>query len=89
MSSYWSQYKTKISLFDLYRTDGGLYYYNKGWNVIGMVILFLSTFIVLIGKFVNISIFKFLYESSYVFGLLISFVLYAILIKFENKGERV
>ena len=50
-----------------------------------MIILFVSTIIVLIGKFTDLQALKFLYESSYVFGLLISFILYAITIKINNS----
>ena len=85
LSSYWYQYKTNIYLFDLYLTDGGKYFYYNGWNIYAMIILFVSTIIVLIGKFTDLQALKFLYESSYVFGLLISFILYAITIKINNS----
>lgn len=85
LSSYWYQYKTNIYLFDLYLTDGGKYFYYNGWNIYAMIILFVSTIIVLIGKFTDLQVLKFLYESSYVFGLLISFILYAITIKINNS----
>ena len=84
LSSYWYQYKTNIYLFDLFITDGGKYFYHNGWNIYAMIILFISTIIVLVGKFLNFPALKFLYESSYVFGLLISFILYAITIKINN-----
>lgn len=85
LSSYWYQYKTNIYLFDLYLTDGGKYFYYNGCNIYAMIILFVSTIIVLIGKFTDLQALKFLYESSYVFGLLISFILYAITIKINNS----
>lgn len=84
LSSYWYQYKTNIYLFDLFITDGGKYFYHNGWNIYAMIILFISTLLVLIGKFIDFQALKFLYESSYVFGLLISFILYAIAIKINN-----
>ena len=88
LSSYWYQYKTNICLFELYITDGGKYFYHNGWNIDAMTILFISTLTVLIGKFVKLPILKYLYESSYVFGLLISFILYAITVKITSSKRR-
>ena len=87
LASYWREYKTNVVLLDLYRTDGGLYHYNNGWNIIGMITLLLSTLIVLIGKFVDVPILKAMYESSYVFGLFISLSLYILIIKYFRKGN--
>lgn len=74
LAVYWAQYKGQVNLVDLYRTDAGVYHYQRGWNIRGLVILFATTVFVLAGKF--IPQLQIVYESSYVFGVIISFIAY-------------
>ncbi|MFD1670665.1 NCS1 family nucleobase:cation symporter-1 [Agrilactobacillus yilanensis] len=82
MVMYARTLKQPINLVDLYRKDGGQYYYTNGWNVSGVVVLILTTIFVLIGKFVP-SLHA-IYDSSYILGVLLSAILYYVISKFQK-----
>ena len=86
LASYWLEYKSEIELVDLYRVDGGKYFYNKGLNKIALISLFSITLFLYFGKFSN-SFYKIFYENSYVLGLLIGMLIYILLIKIFNKNN--
>ncbi|WP_252248691.1 NCS1 family nucleobase:cation symporter-1 [Clostridium sp. ZBS20] len=76
LASYWLEHKSKIELVDLYRTDGGEYYYNKGWNYKAIIILFTITVFLLLGRFIKPL--KIFYDNSYVLGMIISIIIYTV-----------
>lgn len=76
LASYWLEYKSEIQLVDLYRTDGGKYYYNKGWNYKAIAILFITTTFLLLGRVIEP--FRILYDNSYVLGMIISIIAYSV-----------
>lgn len=59
---------------DLYRSEGGEYYYNNGWNSKGILILLSTIVAVSLGKFIP-SLSK-VYESSYLIGAISTAVFY-------------
>ena len=50
MVVYMKMLKTDLNIVDLYRKDGGRYFYNSGWNAQGLVILIVATLFVLSGN---------------------------------------
>ena len=77
--AYLFAHKTHIDLVDLYREDGGKYYYTKGWNIQLILILLLATTVVLIGKFIPSM--NFIYDNSYVIGSIGAGLVYYIYLK--------
>ena len=86
LASYWLEYKSEIELVDLYRVDGGKYFYNKGLNKIALISLFSITLFLYFGKFSN-SFYKIFYENSYVLGLLIGMLIYILWITIFNTNN--
>ena len=41
------QYKNKFNVPDLYRQDGGSYYYTKGWNVQALAVM-IALFVIIL-----------------------------------------
>lgn len=79
LAALWTQYKNRLQIVDLYRQDGGAYYYQKGWNILAiaiMAVLFLGIFAC---KF--IPFLSWIYDSSYLLGCIFAFVLYSLLCK--------
>ena len=84
MVVYMKKIKTDLSIVDLYRKDGGRYFYTSGWNVEGVVILLVTTLFVLSGKF--FSQVSFLYDSSYIIGACLASILYVFFDKNHTGG---
>lgn len=77
MVMYAKALKKQLNMVDLFRRDGGAYYYTNGWNIKGVFILALVTLVVLLGKF--IPALQVLYNSSYIIGVLTASLLYLML----------
>lgn len=86
MVSYLFEHKTEIDLVELYREDGGKYNYINGWNVGAIVIFTISIIIVLLGKY--IPQFKFIFDNSYVIGILGTGIIYYLYLKLFKRGEK-
>lgn len=84
MVMYLQHFHKDLDMIDLYRKDGGHYYYRNGWNMLGVWILILVTIFVLLGKF--IPSFQQVYNSSYIIGVLLSAGLYYFLNKIIQHG---
>lgn len=83
IASYLFEHKTKVDLVDLYRLEGGKYGYFKGVNVAAVIIFVVSTFVVILGKFVPSL--KFVFDNSYVIGILGTAILYFMYLKLFRK----
>lgn len=75
----WVQYKNKFQVADLYRQDGGAYYYKNGWNVPALSIMILLFIGVFVCKF--IPALSWIYDSSYLLGCVFAFILYSVFCK--------
>lgn len=84
--AYWFEHKTKVDLVDIYREDGGKYYYTKGWNIGAIVIFILSTVIVIAGKY--ISTLKFVFDNSYVIGIFGTGLIYFVYLKIIGRNKQ-
>ncbi|MDT7831013.1 NCS1 family nucleobase:cation symporter-1 [Flavobacteriaceae bacterium S356] len=79
IADYFLVRKKNLALAELYKEDG-IYSYNKtGFNKAAMIALFVGVFLALIGYWVPAL--NFLYSLSWFTGFIISFVLYALLMK--------
>ena len=81
--AYLFEHKTKVDLVDLYREDGGKYYYKSGWNVEIIVIFLLFTVIIAAGKFVPAL--RFVFDNAYVVGSIGAGLVYFIYLKAVRK----
>lgn len=79
LAALWVQYKNKLQLADLYRQDGGAYYYKGGWNVLAIGIMALLFVGIFACNFVPAL--SWIYDSSYLLGCVGAFVLYSLLCK--------
>ncbi|MFC1746137.1 NCS1 family nucleobase:cation symporter-1, partial [Candidatus Riflebacteria bacterium] len=84
IADYFIIRKAKLDLIDLYRAEG-CYSYTLGVNIHALISLFVGVVVVLSGLFVEK--FKFLYDTGWFSGFIVSFVLYSILMTiFSAKG---
>ncbi len=81
--AYLFEHKTEIDLVDLYREDGGKYYYQSGWNVAIIVIFLAATVIIIAGKY--IPAINFLFDNAYVIGSIGSGLVYYIYLKVKRR----
>jgi NCS1 family nucleobase:cation symporter-1 len=85
--AYLFEHKTEVDLVDLYREDGGKYYYKGGWNVAIIVIFLASTVVILAGKF--FSPLSFLFDNAYVIGSIGAGLVYYVYLKLVEGKQRV
>ena len=83
--AYTVEHKRQVDLVDLYREDGGRYYYCKGWNIGIIAIFILVSIAVLAGKF--IPSLEFVFNNSYVLGSIASALLYYIYLRLTRSRE--
>lgn len=79
LACYWIQYKTKLNFVDLYVQDKGNHYYKNGWNITAISTLFVVSILIFICKYVPFLMW--IYDSSYVIGCIVSFLLYNFFVK--------
>lgn len=83
--AYLYEYRTKIFLPDVFRTDeGGRYFYKAGWNVEACISFFL-TLIIVYGGLVFEPL-KFIYDNSFVLGAFISALIYLLAILVSGRA---
>ena len=85
--SYLFEHKTHVDLVDLYREDGGRYYYKGGWNTAIIAIFLAATAVIIAGKY--IAPLHFLFDNAYVIGSVGAGLLYYIYLKIQNKRNGV
>lgn len=83
-ASYWIEHKTNINLVDVYRNDGGKYYYSNGWNKQAVAVLLITTIVIISGKFVPSL--RIVFDSSYLFGFIVGMVGYSIFKKSTDEN---
>lgn len=79
LAALWSQYHNKLQLPDLYYQEGGAYYYQNGWNIQALVIMFILFIFIFICQF--IPVLRWIYDSSYLLGCMLAFFIYSVLYK--------
>ena len=80
--AYLFEHKTEVDMVDLYREDGGKYFYKKGWNTAIIVIFVASMILVLLGKFVPAM--HVLFDNAYVIGSIGAGLAYYIYLKVKK-----
>lgn len=81
--AYLVEHRRQVNFIDLYREDGGQYYYYKGWNISIISIFILSSIVVLAGKFTPSL--EFIFNNSYVIGSIGAGLIYYIYLKISPK----
>ena len=85
--SYLLEHKTHVDMVDLYREDGGRYYYKGGWNTAIIAIFLAAPAVIIAGKY--ITPLNFLFDNAYVIGSVGAGLLYYIYLKIQNKRNGV
>ena len=85
--SYLFEHKTHVDMVDLYREDGGRYYYKGGWNTAIIAIFLAATAVIIAGKY--ITPLNFLFDNAYAIGSVGAGLLYYIYLKIQNKRNGV
>mgnify|MGYP000914522836 FL=1 len=83
--AYLFEHKTHVDLVDLYREDGGRYYYKGGWNIAIITIFLAVTAVIAAGKY--IAPLNFLFNNAYVIGSIGAGLIYYIYLKIIKKRE--
>lgn len=86
MVGYLFAHKTNIDLVSLYRIDGGKYYYSNGWNVGAVAAFFIPTLLIIICKF--IPPLQFIFNNSYVFGIIGASIMYYVYLKVSKEDVK-
>ena len=76
-----------MDMVDLYREDGGRYYYKGGWNTAIIAIFLAATAVIIAGKY--ITPLNFLFDNAYAIGSVGAGLLYYIYLKIQNKRNGV
>jgi NCS1 family nucleobase:cation symporter-1 len=91
IADYWYIRKTNLNLGDLYRTTGE-YRYNRGWNWYAVIALVVGIVLAIGGSYGGpfptdgiIPFLKPLADYSWVVGLIVSFIVYAGLMRFAPR----
>lgn len=84
--SYLFEHRTEVDLVDLYREDGGKYYYRGGFNIPIIVIFILSMIIIFSGKY--IPALRFVFDNAYVLGSMGAGIVYLIYIRIFRRKDR-
>ena len=66
-------------MVDLYRQDGGEYYYSSGWNVKALAVMIALFVIIFACNF--IPALSWIYDSSYLLGCVAAFIIYSLISK--------
>lgn len=82
--AYLFEHKTNVDMVDLYREDGGKYYYKGGWNIAIIVIFIVFTVIIMAGKY--ISALNVIFDNAYVFGSIGAGLVYYVYLKAAKRG---
>lgn len=85
IADYFLIRKKKLELAELYKEDGIYSYGKTGFNKAAMIALFVGVFAALIGYW--IPALNFLYSLSWFTGFIISFGLYVLLMKKNNRTQ--
>ena len=83
--SYLFEHKTEVDMVDMYKEDGGKYYYSKGFNVPIIIIFVAAMIIIFAGKY--IAPLKFIFDNAYVVGSIGAGLAYFIYIKQQKRLE--
>lgn len=86
MASYWLEHRAKLKVVDLYRADGGAYWYTNGWNVGGVVIFAVCSVLMVIGKWW--SPMQVVFDNSYVIGMIGTGLIYYLYLKTKAKNTQ-
>ena len=78
------EHKTEVDMVDMYKEDGGKYYYSKGFNVPIIIIFVAAMIIIFAGKY--IAPLKFIFDNAYVVGSIGAGLAYFIYIKAAKRG---
>ncbi len=79
LAALWIQYKNNFKVVDLYRQDGGEYYYSSGWNVKALAVMIALFVIIFACNF--IPALSWIYDSSYLLGCVAAFIIYSLISK--------
>ena len=75
-----------MDLVDLYREDGGRYYYKGGWNTAIIAIFLAATAVIIAGKY--IAPLHFLFDNAYVIGSVGAGVIYYLYLRTVNVNKK-
>ena len=84
--SYLFEHKTEVDMVDMYKEEGGKYYYSKGFNVPIIIIFVAAMIIIFAGKY--IAPLKFIFDNAYVVGSIGAGLAYFIYIKAAKRGQK-
>lgn len=80
--AYLFEHKTKVNMVDLYRNDGGKYFYTRGWNIAIVTIFIIFLVVILVAKYV--APLHVLFDNAYVFGSIGAGLVYFIYLKLRR-----
>lgn len=82
--AYLFEHKTEVDMVDLYREDGGKYFYKGGWNIAIITIFIAFTLLILAGKY--IPVLNVVFDNAYVFGSIGAGLVYYVYLKVTKRG---
>lgn len=85
--AYLFEHKTEVDMVDLYREDGGKYYYKSGWNVPIVVIFIASMAVIFASKYIPGM--HVIFDNAYVIGSIGAGLVYYVYLKIAETKNKV
>lgn len=83
--AYVFEHKTHVDLVDIYREDGGKYFYKNGWNTAIVTIFLAATAVIIAAKYFEPL--RFIFDNAYVIGSIGAGLVYYIYLKTAKRRE--
>ena len=83
--SYLFELNKEIDMVDAFKTTGGKYYYNNGWNIKACILFIIFTAIIFVSR--EVPSLHFIFDNSYVYGVIITGFIYWLMLKLDNKQK--
>ena len=83
--SYFFELNKEIDMVDAFKTTEGKYYYNNGWNIKACILFIIFTAIIFVSR--EVPSLHFIFDNSYVYGVIITGFIYWLMLKLDNKQK--
>ena len=83
--SYLFELNKEIDMVDAFKTTEGKYYYNNGWNIKACILFIIFTAIIFVSR--EVPSLHFIFDNSYVYGVIITGFIYWLMLKLDNKQK--
>ena len=84
IADYWICKHRRVDVYELYRGEGSRYWYKNGFNISAFIVWVICVIPQTIGLITGSGVFKTIFDNGWMFGFLLSIVLYPLFMKGET-----